>query len=120
MEKRRSQEVLADEELELESNKKTKLEENNTEQSKEPKDPDDSEIGSDLDSELDDEDIEEALGGNSNASTTGSSSSKNQIVGLFDKVQRTRNRWRCNFSSCIARIDGRDYLFHKLNGEFEW
>lgn len=159
MEKRRSQEVLADDEESVGS-KRTKVEEDvwsgeddqtvkekstadgeSKEEFKEdvakeetpketPKETtkettqsnyDDSEIGSDLDSDLDDDDddIEGALGNGINSSGA-FSSTKNQIIGLFDKVQRTRNRWRCAFNSCIARIDGRDYLFHRLNGEFEW
>lgn len=159
MEKRRSQEVLADDEESVGS-KRTKVEEDvwsgeddqtvkekstadgeSKEESKvdvakeetpkeTPKETtkettqsnyDDSEIGSDLDSDLDDDDddIEGALGNGINSSGA-FSSTKNQIIGLFDKVQRTRNRWRCAFNSCIARIDGHDYLFHRLNGEFEW
>ena len=81
---------------------------------KEQEDLDDEEIGSDLDSESD-EDYRK-----SDPSSASSSSLNNQIVGLYDSVQRTRNHWRCKFIAMAAHIDGRDYLFNALNGDFEW
>ena len=81
---------------------------------KEQEELDDEEIGSDLDSESD-EDYRK-----SDPSSASSSSLNNQIVGLYDSVQRTRNHWRCKFIAMAAHIDGRDYLFNALNGDFEW
>lgn len=70
---------------------------------------DDDEIGSDLD-DSDDEDLDgEADGDNDN-----------MVLCLYEKVQRVRNRWKCVLKDGVASIDGRDYLFAKCNGEFEW
>ncbi|KAJ3325538.1 transcription factor IIA subunit alpha [Gonapodya sp. JEL0774] len=38
----------------------------------------------------------------------------------YDKVQRTRNKWRCGFRDGVLNIAGKDYLFHRAGGDFEW
>ena len=42
------------------------------------------------------------------------------VLCLYDKVQRVKNKWKCVLKDGVASIDGRDYLFAKCNGEFEW
>ncbi len=42
------------------------------------------------------------------------------ILCLYDKVQRVKNKWKCVLRDGVASIGGRDYLFSKCNGEFEW
>lgn len=69
---------------------------------------DDDEIGSDLD-DSDDEDLDGADGDN-----------EDMVLCLYDKVQRVKNKWKCVLKDGVASIDGRDYLFAKCNGEFEW
>jgi len=66
----------------------------------------DDELGSDLDD--DDE------GSNEDAEID------DLLLCLYDKVNRTRNKWKCNFKSGIAHIDGRDLSFTRLNADFEW
>ena len=61
------------------------------------------EIGSDLDDSDDDGD-----------------GSEDMILCLYDKVQRVKNKWKCVLRDGVASIGGRDYLFSKCNGEFEW
>ena len=38
----------------------------------------------------------------------------------FDKVQRIKNKWKSTLVAGIANINGKDYVFHKANGESEW
>ncbi|KZV66660.1 TFIIA-domain-containing protein [Peniophora sp. CONT] len=38
----------------------------------------------------------------------------------YDKVARVKNKWKCVLKDGMVSIDGRDYLFSKCNGEFEW
>ena len=45
---------------------------------------------------------------------------EDMILCLYEKVARVRNRWRCNLRDGVASIDGRDYVFSRLNAELEW
>ncbi|WFD07278.1 transcription factor IIA subunit alpha [Malassezia vespertilionis] len=65
---------------------------------------DSDEIGSDLD----DSEEEEGDG------------NEDMMLCLYDKVQRVKNKWKCVLRDGVASIHGRDYLFSKCNGEFEW
>lgn len=42
------------------------------------------------------------------------------VLCLYDKVQRTKNKWKCVLKDGIVSINNRDYAFNKANGEFEW
>lgn len=64
------------------------------------------ELGSDLDDESDQVDEDEEI--------------DDLLLCLYEKVNRTRNKWKCNFKSGIAHIGGHDFAFSKLNGDFEW
>lgn len=66
----------------------------------------DDELGSDLDDESDAVDEDEEI--------------DDLLLCLYEKVNRTRNKWKCNFKSGIAHIGGHDFAFSKLNGDFEW
>ncbi|SNX84722.1 related to TOA1 - transcription factor TFIIA-L [Melanopsichium pennsylvanicum] len=70
---------------------------------------DDDEIGSDLD-DSDDEDVDGGADGDND----------DMVLCLYDKVQRVKNKWKCVLKDGVASIEGRDYLFAKCNGEFEW
>jgi len=39
---------------------------------------------------------------------------------VYDKVQRVKNKWKTTFKDGMIHINGRDYLFAKCQGEFEW
>jgi Transcription factor IIA, alpha/beta subunit len=39
---------------------------------------------------------------------------------LYDKVSRTKNRWRANMTSGVLCIEGKEWVFEKGSGEFEW
>ncbi|THU91494.1 transcription factor IIA, alpha/beta subunit [Dendrothele bispora CBS 962.96] len=69
-------------------------------------------INSDLDdSDIDDEDDEREEG-------TGVDS--DIVFCTYEKVTRVKNKWRCTFKDGIIHVNGKDYLFAKCNGEFEW
>lgn len=38
----------------------------------------------------------------------------------YDKVARTKNRWRVNLKDGIILISGKEYVFNKSSGEFRW
>ncbi|KAG0313226.1 transcription factor IIA subunit alpha [Dissophora globulifera] len=67
-------------------------------------DDDDTGLGSDLDDSDGDMDDE----------------SDNVVLCQYDKVSRTKSKWKCVLKDGIMLINGRDYLFHKANGDFEW
>lgn len=39
---------------------------------------------------------------------------------LYDKVTRTKNKWKCVLKDGVVNVNGKDYLFGKGNGEYEW
>ncbi|XP_074567850.1 transcription initiation factor IIA large subunit-like isoform X1 [Curcuma longa] len=42
------------------------------------------------------------------------------VLALFDKVTRTKSRWKCTLKDGIMHLNNRDILFNKANGEFEF
>ncbi|GAA5911876.1 hypothetical protein JCM6882_005226 [Rhodosporidiobolus microsporus] len=68
-------------------------------------------INSDLDDddELDDEDDAEGVeqGGD-------------LVIALYEKVQRVKNKWKVTLKDGLVSVNGKEYLFAKCNGEFEW
>ncbi|KAE8364422.1 transcription factor IIA, alpha/beta subunit [Aspergillus caelatus] len=38
----------------------------------------------------------------------------------YDKVQRVKNKWKCTLKDGILTTGGKEYVFHKGQGEFEW
>jgi len=38
----------------------------------------------------------------------------------YDKVTRTKNRWRVNLKDGIILANGKEYVFNKASGEFQW
>jgi len=73
--------------------------------------PDDDEIGSDLDDPEEDEDVDEEGEGEAGGDL---------VIALYDKVQRVKNKWKVTLKDGIASVNGKDYLFTKCQGEFEW
>ncbi|KAK6907777.1 transcription initiation factor TFIIA large subunit [Kwoniella mangroviensis CBS 8886] len=69
-----------------------------------------------IDSDLDDSDDElrdDAEGGDDDGDT-------DIVFCVYDKVQRVKNKWKTVFKDGMIHVNGRDYLFAKCNGEFEW
>ncbi|KAL1552898.1 transcription initiation factor IIA large subunit-like [Salvia divinorum] len=46
--------------------------------------------------------------------------SEHLILAKFDKVTRTKSKWKCTLKDGIMRINNKDILFNKANGEFDF
>ena len=100
-------------------------------------------LNSDLDSSSDEDYIIRRSNSNASINTTNNSNNNNDkgtstteggkdkddgkvevreniLLVLFDKVHRTRNKWRCVFREGILHLDGQEYCLNKITGEFEW
>lgn len=75
---------------------------------------DDEEINSDLDDS--DSDIEQ----NGEEQATSGATDGDIVFCTYDKVQRVKNKWKCVLKDGVIHMNGRDYLFSKCTGEFEW
>lgn len=42
------------------------------------------------------------------------------ILCTYDKVQRVKNKWKCTLKDGVMSVKGREWVFHKGTGEFEW
>jgi transcription initiation factor TFIIA large subunit len=69
------------------------------------------ELNSDLDSSLTSSSTDEEAPGDLN---------ENIILCLYEKVNRTRNRWRASFKAGSLHLNGVDYAFNRQNAEFEF
>lgn len=71
-------------------------------------DLDDSDIDSDLDSEFGEGDDDDGGG------------DKSIVLCMYEKVHRTKNKWKCQLKDGVISIHGKDWVFSRANGEFEW
>ncbi|XP_047972462.1 transcription initiation factor IIA large subunit-like isoform X1 [Salvia hispanica] len=77
---------------------------------KEPVDDDDDEpLNEDDDDELDDLEQGEDL-----------NTTNDLVLAQFDKVTRTKSRWKCTLKNGIMRVNNKDILFNKATGEFDF
>jgi len=44
----------------------------------------------------------------------------NVVVCQYDKISRTKNKWRFILKSGVMNIEGRDYVFSKATGDADW
>lgn len=91
---------------------------NNNNNAQEDEDEDDDDLGIDSDeinSDLDDPEDDEI-----GSDEDGDDPEVNIMLCLYDRVQRVKNKWKCNLKDGIANIEGKDYAFQKANGESEW
>jgi len=72
---------------------------------------DDEAINSDLDDSSTEEEDEADEGGVGETDI---------VFCTYDKVARVKNKWKCILKDGMIHINGRDYLFAKCTGEFEW
>jgi len=68
-------------------------------------------INSDLDDSDSDNDVEGEEGGAADTDI---------VFCTYDKVARVKNKWKCILKDGMIHINGKDYLFAKCTGEFEW
>ncbi|KAF2765198.1 hypothetical protein EJ03DRAFT_217833 [Teratosphaeria nubilosa] len=76
------------------------------------KDEDDENV---INSDLDDSDDEGAGAIGEDDDDMGDS-----ILCTYDKVQRVKNKWKCTLKDGVMSVGGKEYVFHKGMGEFEW
>jgi len=74
--------------------------------------PDDSEA---INSDLDDSDSEEEEEAQEEGPGDG-----DIVFCTYDKVARVKNKWKCILKDGMIHVNGKDYLFAKCTGEFEW
>jgi len=48
------------------------------------------------------------------------SKSLNLILAQFEKVARTKSKWKCTLKEGVMTLDNRDILFGRGTGEFNW
>lgn len=76
------------------------------------KDEDDADaINSDLDDS--DDDNKDAMGEDDDEHM-------DNILCTYDKVQRVKNKWKCTLKDGVMSVGGKEWVFHKGMGEFEW
>ncbi|KAF2483778.1 transcription factor IIA, alpha/beta subunit [Neohortaea acidophila] len=69
-----------------------------------------------INSDLDDSDEE----GQGDLGEEDDETGENQILCTYDKVQRVKNKWKCVLKDGVMSSGGKEWVFHKGNGEFEW
>lgn len=42
------------------------------------------------------------------------------VLAQFDKVTRSKNKWKCTLKDGIMHLNNKDLLFHKATGDFEF
>lgn len=73
--------------------------------------PDDEAINSDLD---------DSDSGDEEEGEEGTTADTDIVFCTYDKVARVKNKWKCILKDGMIHINGKDYLFAKCTGEFEW
>ncbi|KAK0631812.1 transcription factor IIA, alpha/beta subunit [Immersiella caudata] len=73
-------------------------------------DLDDDAINSDLDDPDDEKDDDE----------DDEDSMSHMMLCMYDKVQRVKNKWKCTLKDGVLTVAGKEYVFHKATGEYEW
>ncbi|KAF9482217.1 transcription factor IIA, alpha/beta subunit [Pholiota conissans] len=68
-----------------------------------------------INSDLDDSDTEAE-----DDDEEGAAGETDIVFCTYDKVARVKNKWKCVLKDGMIHINGKDYLFAKCTGEFEW
>jgi len=42
------------------------------------------------------------------------------VICAFEKIHRTRGKYKANLKNVIMQMDGKDYMFSKATGEWDW
>ena len=86
-------------------------------------DDDDEDENENEDEDADDGAEDEPLGSGDDISEGDPSdlfNTENVVVCQYDKIQRTRNKWKFHLKDGIMNLNGKDYVFQKATGEAEW
>ena len=75
-----------------------------------------------INSDLDDSDIESDLDSEFGEGEDGDDAGvdKSIVLCMYEKVHRTKNKWKCQLKDGVISIQGKDWVFNRANGEFEW
>ncbi|TFK44296.1 transcription factor IIA, alpha/beta subunit [Crucibulum laeve] len=73
-----------------------------------------------VDSEAINSDLDDSDTGDEEEAEEGSSGDTDIVFCTYDKVARVKNKWKCILKDGMIHINGKDYLFAKCTGEFEW
>ncbi|KAI9184582.1 transcription factor IIA subunit alpha [Blastocladiella emersonii ATCC 22665] len=73
-----------------------------------PEEYDEDAINSDLDDENDDSDDE------------ADSEAVNMMLCQYEKVNRTKNKWKCVLRDGIVQVNGLDYAFSRITGDYQF
>ncbi|TCD65092.1 hypothetical protein EIP91_003101 [Steccherinum ochraceum] len=68
-----------------------------------------------INSDLDDSDSD-----NERDADTNGGAESDIVFCTYDKVARVKNKWKCVLKDGMIHVNGKDYLFAKCTGEFEW
>lgn len=68
-----------------------------------------------INSDLDDSDTE-----GEEEADEGGANEPDIVFCTYDKVARVKNKWKCILKDGMIHVNGKDYLFAKCTGEFEW
>ncbi|KAF9063431.1 transcription factor IIA, alpha/beta subunit-domain-containing protein [Rhodocollybia butyracea] len=68
-----------------------------------------------INSDLDDSDT-----GDEEEADEGAVGETDIVFCTYDKVARVKNKWKCILKDGMIHVNGKDYLFSKCTGEFEW
>jgi transcription initiation factor TFIIA large subunit len=65
--------------------------------------------------------VQDAISSDSeNGSLETEPTTSNLILTQFEKVVRTKNKWKCVFKDGIMLVNGSEHTFGKCNAEFLW
>ena len=73
----------------------------------------------DGDEDSDDSDNNSQLGDSSDEEAF-ENDPQNLVLAQFEKVSRTKTRWKCQLKAGIMHVSGSDYIFNKALGEFQF
>ncbi|KAI0744002.1 transcription factor IIA, alpha/beta subunit-domain-containing protein [Daedaleopsis nitida] len=72
------------------------------------------------DSEAINSDLDDSDSDNEQEGIEGGAADTDIVFCTYDKVARVKNKWKCVLKDGMIHINGKDYLFAKCTGEFEW
>ncbi|KAK3393787.1 transcription factor IIA, alpha/beta subunit [Podospora didyma] len=81
--------------------------------------PDDSMKDEDLDDDAINSDLDDSDDNNDDDEEDDEGSGQMMLC-MYDKVQRVKNKWKCTLKDGVLTVNGREYVFHKATGEYEW
>jgi transcription initiation factor TFIIA large subunit len=72
------------------------------------------------DSEAINSDLDDSDSADEEEADEGAAGETDIVFCTYDKVARVKNKWKCILKDGMIHVNGKDYLFSKCTGEFEW